>query len=200
MRNWISRRAPIASMMIACVALFVSLGGPSWAAKKLKLKPNSVKTVHIQDGAVTAPKLAKGATIDNAKKADSATNATNATTASNALSLGGSAASAYQKSCAAGAVWGFAYVDTSLVDGSLDSNGVAGFNCTGGAVRAVRDNVGDYGLVFDGSVTSFAVVSPTPGVSAEVKVNSTAPGNFDIEVHTSNGTLVDNEQFYIIAV
>ena len=46
-------------MVVACLALFVAIGGSSYAA--IKLKPNSVKTKNIHDAAVTAEKIAPGA-------------------------------------------------------------------------------------------------------------------------------------------
>ncbi len=65
----IRTRRPSAAMVVACLALFVALGGASVAA--IKLKPNSVKTKNIKnsavitskiaDGAVTEPKIAKDA-------------------------------------------------------------------------------------------------------------------------------------------
>jgi hypothetical protein len=70
----LSQQLPRASTLIACLALFFAIGGPSWAAKKLKLKPNSVKTVHIQDGAVTTPKLA-GSAVNGTKIAANAVDA-----------------------------------------------------------------------------------------------------------------------------
>ena len=50
---------PSPAMIVACLALFVALGGFGYAATKLK--PNSVKTKNLKDGAVTEPKLADGA-------------------------------------------------------------------------------------------------------------------------------------------
>jgi hypothetical protein len=61
MKNLIKARRPSFAAIIACLALFVALGGGSYAAKKLKLKNNSVTTPKIKDGAVTNPKLADDA-------------------------------------------------------------------------------------------------------------------------------------------
>jgi hypothetical protein len=79
-------RRPSPALMISIIALFVALGGTSVAA--FKLKANSVKTRAIKDGAVTTPKLASGATIDNANNAANAKNATSANSANNANHAG----------------------------------------------------------------------------------------------------------------
>jgi hypothetical protein len=62
--------------VIACLALFVALGGGAYAVKsgKVKLKNNSVSTKKIRDGAVTGPKLAAGA-VDASKIANGAVDA-----------------------------------------------------------------------------------------------------------------------------
>ena len=52
-------RRPSAAMIVACLALFVALGGASYAA--VKLKPGSVKTKTIKNGAVKEAKIANGA-------------------------------------------------------------------------------------------------------------------------------------------
>ena len=63
----ILRRMPSPSMVVACIALAVALGGTSYAAITLprnsvgtkQLRPNSVSMSKIRKGAVTAPKLAR---------------------------------------------------------------------------------------------------------------------------------------------
>jgi hypothetical protein len=60
---------PSPALIVACVALFVAMGGVGYAA--IKLKPGSVKTKTIKDGAVTTSKLAAGA-VSTDKIADSA--------------------------------------------------------------------------------------------------------------------------------
>ncbi len=54
MRNLVGRR-PSAALIVALVALFLSLGGGAYAA--LSAPRNSVGTAAIRNGAVTAPKL-----------------------------------------------------------------------------------------------------------------------------------------------
>jgi len=66
-------------MIIACVALFVALGGTSYAATKLaansvgskQIKSNAVTTAKIKDGAVTTAKIKDGA-VTTAKLPDGA--------------------------------------------------------------------------------------------------------------------------------
>jgi hypothetical protein len=107
---------------VAYVALFVALGGTSYAAGLGKntvgttqLKAGAVNTPDIHGNAVTGAKVAantlKGAdideaslakvpsaaTADSAASAASAANATNATNAANASALGGLAPSAFQR-------------------------------------------------------------------------------------------------------
>ena len=50
---------PSPALIVACLALFVAMGGVGYAA--LKLKPNSVKTKNIKNGAVKEAKIADGA-------------------------------------------------------------------------------------------------------------------------------------------
>jgi hypothetical protein len=56
-RRWL--HVPSPSMIVACIALFVAMGGTSYAA--IKLPANSVGTKQIKNSAVTNGKLAKGA-------------------------------------------------------------------------------------------------------------------------------------------
>ena len=83
-------RAPSPALVIALIALFVALGGTSYAAITLpknsvgskQLKKNAVTGLKIKNGAVTASKInTHGLTVPNATNATSATNATNATNA-----------------------------------------------------------------------------------------------------------------------
>lgn len=60
-RRWL--RAPSPSMIVACIALFVALGGTSYAA--IKLPANSVGTKQIKNSAVTGAKV-KDATLTGA--------------------------------------------------------------------------------------------------------------------------------------
>jgi Pentapeptide repeats (8 copies) len=61
-RRWL--RAPSPAMIVACIALFVALGGTSYAA--IRLPANSVGTKQIKNSAVTGVKV-KNATLTGAK-------------------------------------------------------------------------------------------------------------------------------------
>jgi hypothetical protein len=102
---------------IALLALFVALGGTTYAATALpknsvgtkQLKKNAVTNLKIKNNAVNGAKVAnnsiKGADVlesslgkvPSAASADQATSATNATHATNSDQLGGSPASNYQR-------------------------------------------------------------------------------------------------------
>ena len=109
-------RGPSPALVIALIALFVALGGTSFAAINAlpknsvgtkQLKKNAVTGVKIKNGAVTAAKINPERPhrperhsrneCRLATSATNATNATNATTAANANALGGVAASGYVK-------------------------------------------------------------------------------------------------------
>jgi hypothetical protein len=93
-------RAPSPALVISLIALFVALGGTTYAATNLP--KNSVGTKQLKNNAVTGPKIASKAvtaakintsglsvpSATHATNADSATNATNATHATSADSAG----------------------------------------------------------------------------------------------------------------
>src|SRR5215472_733073 len=88
-----SLRAPSPALVISLIALFVALGGTTYAATSLPA--NSVGTLQIKNGAVTGSKLNAHAAVKNAINARIAQNATYAKTAQNATALGGYPASYY---------------------------------------------------------------------------------------------------------
>ncbi len=91
-------RAPSPALVIALIALFVALGGTSYAAINAlpknsvgtkQLKKNAVTGVKIKNKAVTASKInTSGLTVPNAVHATSADSATSATTAGSAAPSG----------------------------------------------------------------------------------------------------------------
>jgi hypothetical protein len=95
LRTWIEvvvnakrRFLPRHSTLVAYVALFVALGGTTYAA--VSLPKNSVGTKQLKDGAVTSSKLNANATISHANRA------------ANADRLGGSPAAAFLLRCPTG--------------------------------------------------------------------------------------------------
>jgi hypothetical protein len=86
-------RAPSPALIISLIALFVALGGTTYAAANLpknsvgtpQLKKNAVTAPKIKSGAVTAAKInTSGLTVPSAVHATSANTATSATNATNA--------------------------------------------------------------------------------------------------------------------
>src|SRR5262249_40695257 len=80
-------KRPSAALVVASLALFISLGGTSYAAFKLpknsvgtkQLKNGAVSSAKIKSGAVTAGKLnTSGLTVPNAQHANTANSATSA--------------------------------------------------------------------------------------------------------------------------
>jgi len=85
-------RAPSPSLVISLIALFVALGGTTYAATSLPA--NSVGTAQLRNKAVTPAKInTRGLKVKNATNATTAQNATYAKTAQNATALGGYPAS-----------------------------------------------------------------------------------------------------------
>ncbi len=93
------------SNVVAVIALFIALGGASYAATQLpknsvgpkQLKKGAVTAAKIKDGAVTGAKIARSSlgTVPSAALADSATHANTAAIATDASALGGLPPSGY---------------------------------------------------------------------------------------------------------
>ena len=103
MRKFRPRR-PSGAMLVASVALFVALGGSSYAALTItsaNIKNGTIKGVDVHNSTITGAKLKKNTltgtqinesrlgTVPTATNAANAANATNATNATNAANLGG---------------------------------------------------------------------------------------------------------------
>jgi hypothetical protein len=122
---------------IALLALFIALGGTTYAATALPA--NSVGTKQLKKNAVTAPKIKKGAVSTAKITNDAVTGAkvlestlANVPSASNADNLGGVAASGYLKNgAAAGGALSGTYPNPGLAKGSV---GVSKF----GTIPAAR--------------------------------------------------------------
>jgi hypothetical protein len=131
----LSKRAvrPSPALVVAFVALFAAMGGFGYAA--VKMKPNSVKSKNIRNGAVTTDKIADGAVTTPKLAPDAvAPNATNAVNAMNAAQLGGVAPG----HCQLGWLKASTVVDTTpLTDANPDMD-VAGFDCASNAEKPIH--------------------------------------------------------------
>jgi hypothetical protein len=186
------------ALVVAFVALFAAMGGFGYAA--VKMKPNSVKTKNIRDGAVTSAKLADGA-VTTPKFAPDATapNATNAANATNAMKLGGAAPG----ECQTGWLKASLVVDTDVVTPPQPAGptSVPGFNCAGSSADAVqieRTDVGRYEVTFAGNDAANAVIT-SAGDNAVTAVTRNADG-FLVKVwNNSDAAFVDGKSFSLIA-
>lgn len=134
-------RAPSPAFVVSVIALFVALGGTTYAATALpahsvgtkQLKKNAVTAAKIKNGAVIASKVnPAGLTVPNAthaRSADSAANATHATNADSATNAAHAtnATSATNATNAASAQpVAFAHVSSAGVLDSANSKNVTG--------------------------------------------------------------------------
>ena len=174
-------RAPSPALIVACVALFVALGGAAWAAG---LKNNEVKTRNIAKKAVTSGKLATGA-AKTAKIRDGAVTAIKL--ASNAVTTDSIADSAVTKKkikaqavttpkIGAGAVTDAKLADGAVTGGKIASGAVDGGKLADGAVSASK--------LADGAVTSSAVLT---AFTEEVNIGNLAPGTCQIDEFAAPG-------------
>jgi hypothetical protein len=197
-------------MIVALLALFVALGGSSYAAVKIRGKDirtgavgtraianNSIRSADVRNGVVTGADVKDGsltnADIDNAtlraKSAESATSAdtaANAANAANADKLDAFDSTAFaRRSCDAptGAIKGVVTVAASAIFPPTLTD-VAGYNCSGQTIQAARIGQGRYEVHFNGTTGTQAVASPTEtGVFADaIGVRTLAPGQFEVLV------------------
>ena len=174
------RQRPSPAMIVALLALFVALGGSSYAVTKIGSKNirsgavnsrgianNSIRSGDVRNGSLTGTDVKndslanadidnsalRAARADTAGTADTAKNATNAT---NATTLGGIAATGFTRpDCASqsGALKGFARVAAAAgFSAAFTTTGVENsYNCSGGTVEARRLAVGTYEVRFNGA-------------------------------------------------
>jgi hypothetical protein len=217
-------------MIVALIALFVALGGSSYAVTKIStknlrtgavnsrvVKNNSLKSGDIRNESLTGSDIKtdsiKNADIDNsnlqAKSADTAGRATTADTASNATSLGGVAAANFtQRTCTSqtGAVKGFARIAASSgFSATFTTSGVENpYNCSDGTIEARRLGVGTYEVKFNGAGPVLALASVVedalPTITS-VSIGVVTPGTFRVQtVDTASGGSQDNVKFVIAAL
>ena len=219
------RQRPSPAMIVALVALFVALGGSSYAVTKIGSKNirtgavssraianNSIKSGDVRNGSLTTTDVKNdsltNADIDNSGlTAQRANSAGTADTATNANALGGVPASGYTRpDCASqtGALKGFArVVATAAFSGTFTTTGVANpYNCSGGTVEARRLGVGTYEVRFNGASPVLALTDVLddnlPTITSVTTAKTAATGTFRIQtVDTAAGTAQDNVPFVI---
>jgi len=175
-------------MLVALLALFVALGGSSYAAIKVgsrdirtgavgtrAIANNAIRSTDIRNGVVTGRDVRDNsltnADIDNntlrASRADAATTATTATSATTAASaadaglLDGLDSTAFTRpACTSqsGAIKGAVTVDASAAFPSTFT-AVPGYNCSGQTIEARRLSLGRYEVRFNGSPVTQAVAT-----------------------------------------
>jgi hypothetical protein len=219
------RQRPSPAMIVALIALFVALGGSSYAAIKVGSKNikrgavgsraianNSIGSADVRDGSLTGRDV-KNNSLSNADinnstlKAKTAQSATKADTATNANALGGIAASGFTRpDCASqtGALKGFARIAaTATFSATFTTTGVENpYNCSGGTVEARRlGSAGTYEVRFNGASPMLALVDISDdGVPTITSVSSArvTAGTFRVQVvDTATGGAQDNVPFVI---
>jgi hypothetical protein len=181
-------RRPSPAMIVALLALFVALGGSSYAAVKIGAKDiasgavgtraianNAVRSADIRNAAVSGLDVKDdsltNADIDNsnlsaasAKTADTATHANSATSATNATNadkLDGLDSTDFTRpACTSqsGAIKGGVTIAASPAF-SATFTPVPGYNCSGQSVEARRLSMGRYEVRFNGSPATQAVAT-----------------------------------------
>lgn len=183
---------PSPALIVACLALFLALGGVGYAALKGKDKKR-VRAIADQEIAKQAPGL-KVANAGNAAKLD------------------GSPSTDFQRFCRGGGIKATVVVNTT---GASDTsfNDVPGFNCfqpgnTTSSVQLERLAQGQYFVRFVGNSGPNASGSAAATmVGADGYVNyvladpSPIPGEnvFQVIVHNTAGGVVDNRTFSLLA-
>ena len=192
----INKRAlrPTPALVVAFVALFAAMGGFGYAA--VKMKPNSVRSKNIRNGAVTTDKIADGAVTTPKLAADAvAPNAEH----DNAARLGGAAPG----ECQTGWLRASLTVDTAPLNGTMGQpSAVPGFNCASKAADAVqieREAVGQYTVTLAGNDSHLAIAS-SAGANAVAAAQTVGDGQFLVKVwNNSDAAFVDGKAFTLIA-
>lgn len=220
MRRLLGRR-PSPAMVVALIALFVALGGSSYAAVKIRSRDigtgavgtraianNSIRSADVRNGVVTGTDVKNdslnNADIDNstlrAKSADTATSAdkaTSATTAANADALDSFDSTAFARRACDSTTGAIKGVVTIAADATFPATltTVAGYNCSGQTIEASRVGTGRYEVRFNGSPATQALASPTEtGIFADsIGVRVLSAGRFEVVVvDPALNTVVDH--------
>ena len=188
--NRLLRRRPSPAMVVALVALFVALGGTTYAG--VTLPRNSVGSAQLKDRAVTARKLARNAVNASRVKVDSLTggNIAEATLVGvNAQTLEGKPASAFE---VAGTVRRFGLVRLTngqvqdmLKAGPLTITARCRTNVSGKDFAEVLISTAQNGVAFDAKDASTNLTSATPEADREfATASSAATGQAEFGVQT----------------
>jgi hypothetical protein len=182
---------PSPALVVACVALFAAMGGFGYAA--VKMKPNSVKTRNIRNGAVTTDKIADGA-VTTLKLAPDAV-APDAVNAMNAARLGG----VPPGGCQQGWLKASAVIRTT---GLTDQPTPApGFDCASGAgdaIQIARGGTGTYELTLAG-IDSGTAIASSAGPNAVAAATKLQDGALVVKVWSNTtGELIDNATFTLL--
>jgi len=195
---------PTPALVIACIALFAAMGGFGYAAATMK--PNSVRTKNLRNGAVTTDKIADGAVTTqklspdavtpNAANAANAGNATNATNALNAEKLGGVAPGG----CQQGWIKASAVINTRAPLTEVPSP-VPGFDCaskSSDAIQIARAGTGEYELSLAG-IDSAAAIASSALPNTVASATKVQEGSLVVHVWSNTtGELVDGTPFTLV--
>ena len=192
--NKLMRLRPSPALVVAFIALFAAMGGLGYAATKLK--PNSVKTKTIRNGAVTSGKLADGSVTTEKLSPDAV--ARNAVNAMDAAKLGGAAPG----QCQLGWLKASMVVDTSTLTPEQPDAVVPAFDCASRAADAVtihRTDVGRYTVTLAGIGSGVAISSST-GANAVTAASKVEDGQVAVRVwNNGDAAFVDGKTFSLIA-
>jgi hypothetical protein len=196
-------RAPSPALVIALIALFVALGGSSYAAinslpknsvGSKQLKNNAVTGSKIKNGAVTAGKInTSGLTVPNATHAtssDSATNATNATHATSATTAtSATSATNATNAAVAASLKGVQYVVSSAITNGASSQNTDTEVCPAGTFVVAGGAFGSSGG------TTQAINSSLPITSG----GATAPNAWRVDMNNSGASAATFNVYAICA-
>jgi hypothetical protein len=191
------RRAfPSPALVVAFVALFAAMGGFGYAA--VKMKPNSVRSKNIKDGAITTGKIADGAVTTPKLAPDAvAPNATNAANSMNSARLGGVAPGG----CQQGWIMASAVIDTRMLTDANRDTDVAGFDCASRAADAIhihRAGIGEYELSLAG-IDSAAAIASSALPNTVTSATKVQEGSLVVHVWSNTtGEFVDNTPFTLV--